>query len=291
MYSHFDTHGIFQPTRLTPYEVHGIERAKSVALGEHDSCAVLENGETLCWGICRYGTEGACDPSHPNEIPVPILGIEPVDSIAAGKGHFCAVLKDRRVKCWGENDQGQLGNGHIGILYKPQLIPTEVTGLPPVQTVALGEKHSCALTDTGDVYCWGGNDRYQLESGSTQASASPLKIQALSAVRAISANAEGTFAVLENQELVGWGGRHSITELIGPRLPGSGIPIVLPIKKWNPFTLPRMKGVEAVAEAGSHTCALMVQNQIRCWGDNSDGELGDGTFRSRWFPSVIDLTH
>ena len=104
-------------------------------------------------------------PTREEIIPMPALpDQEPVmiqppqfQTIASGLGHFCVVTQSARVKCWGDNRQGQLGSGSDGTALPMSANPMSVSGLVDASAIALGDTHSCALQGRiGAVFCWGG---------------------------------------------------------------------------------------------------------------------------------------
>ena len=81
-----------------------------------------------------------------------------------GGAHGCAILRDETVRCWGENQHGEVGDG----TQVDRLVPTTVIGLTRVRQLALGFRHSCALRSDGGVRCWGDNASGQLGDGTVQ---------------------------------------------------------------------------------------------------------------------------
>jgi alpha-tubulin suppressor-like RCC1 family protein len=168
---------------------------------------------------------------------VQVSGISTATAIAAGDGHACALLADQTVKCWGDNTYGQLGvdvddDGGVGA----SLVPVAVTGLTNVIAIAAGSVHTCALIQGGTVKCWGSNNEGELGTsltsscnGSDACSYEPISVPGLSSVSAITIGADEDF-------------------------------------------------VGDTGDLGAdHTCALLSNGTIRCWGYDIDGELGDGT--------------
>jgi alpha-tubulin suppressor-like RCC1 family protein len=132
---------------------------------------------------------------------VPISGI----GVAAGDQHTCALLNDRRVRCWGQNDRGQLGDGTV----VNRLTPVTVSGLAGVSAIAVGGKHTCALQTDGAVWCWGWNNDGQLGNGTGGNTSShartPVAVGTLPGVLALAAGGTHTCAVLRTHRVACWG--------------------------------------------------------------------------------------
>jgi alpha-tubulin suppressor-like RCC1 family protein len=168
-----------------------------IAVGQYHTCAVVTVGVTegivYCWGRNNYGQLGNSNTGTDSPYPVQVTnldgtsGVKSAFTIGAGYEHTCAVIKnnggwsDSTAKCWGRNDNGQLGNGTlIGSNF-----PVVVSGLTFVQqtfpAISGGEKHTCAITGSmGSVSCWGSNSDGQLgqrASFSNPSSKIPLKVE------------------------------------------------------------------------------------------------------------------
>ena len=135
---------------------------KAISLGLERSCAVLENGEVKCWGSNDYGRLGTGNTNNLNTPSAPIDLGGKAKAISLGGMHSCAVLENEGLKCWGENYHGQLGTGD----YTNLNIPSAAINLEgKAVAISLGEAHSCALLESGDVKCWGENFYGQLGNG------------------------------------------------------------------------------------------------------------------------------
>jgi len=141
--------------------VSGLTGAVEISLGALHSCARLSNGTVKCWGDNGYGELG--DGSGKNQ-PAPVLvsGLTGVTQIAAGGEHTCALLGDGTAKCWGWNQDQELGDGTTA---PNQPTPQPVVGLTGVKKIVCGGENTCALLDTGEVKCWGGNSFGQCGTG------------------------------------------------------------------------------------------------------------------------------
>ena len=147
-------------SRTTPVDVVGLDSAvAAVAAGAAHTCVLTDTGGAKCWGYNSFGGLGNGEATFaPTITPQDVLGLETgVAAISpAGTGaHTCALLVTGGVKCWGYNFFGQVGDGTEGPGAE-RLTPVDVLGLSSgVVAVSAGALHTCALTDTGAVTCWG----------------------------------------------------------------------------------------------------------------------------------------
>jgi alpha-tubulin suppressor-like RCC1 family protein len=150
--------------RLTPVLVSGLSGVTAIAAGGHHTCALVNTGEVECWGDNSYGQLGDGTTSD-RLIPVAVSGLSGVTAIAAGGEHTCALTSTGEVKCWGANFNGELGDRTA---HPQEPTPVDVSGLRRgVTALAAGAEHSCALTSTGGVKCWGFNRWGQLGDGTS----------------------------------------------------------------------------------------------------------------------------
>jgi len=177
----------------TPVLVSGLGPAQAVAAGEHHTCALLADGAVWCWGRNDFRQMGNAFTVAVQATPAAVAGLAGVTRIAAGNGHTCALLGDGTVRCWGRNDQGQLGNGTT---VQSTSTPVAVSGLTGAASLSGGAFFTCAALLDGTVRCWGDNGYGQLGNGSTTDSSSPVSVQGLSAVTALGLGDSHACAVL-----------------------------------------------------------------------------------------------
>jgi alpha-tubulin suppressor-like RCC1 family protein len=224
------------------------------------------------------GTGGVVVGTGGSSVSVPCSpGAVVVKAIAAGQAHTCVLLTSGKVRCWGTNNQGQLGDGTTrsrDINRKPM-----VDVLTGVQEIATGSWHSCALMTTSGVRCWGENSEGQLGDGTTTNSLSPPTSDVLTGVQAITAGELHTCALTSTGGVRCWGyntygqlGDSTTTNCSSP--PTSDV----------------LTGVQAITAGYEHTCALMTTGGVRCWGQNSQGQLGDSTTIDRSTPTPVPGT-
>ena len=249
--------------------------AVELEAGDFFSCALVALGALYCWGDNVDGELGDGTLTQ-SSIPTAVLGLPgPVGSFSAGLQHACAVSTGGGVSCWGNNDFAQLGDGS----FTNRSSATAVVGLPgAIDAVALGEGHSCALTAAGQVYCWGGNEFGELGDGTRADRTSPTPVDTLPGdVVAIAAGGYHTCALRATGTVLCWG--DNIYGQAGqPGFDDELLPAVV-----NGLAGP----VDAIEAGESFTCALLAGGSVQCWGDNFEGQLGDGSFTERYSPSEV----
>jgi alpha-tubulin suppressor-like RCC1 family protein len=185
-----------------PVAVPDVTDAVSVAAGNEHSCAVLKNGQVLCWGDNHFGQLGHGIQSHaffpPHVVPIASTG---AIAVTAGRRHTCVLLRDQTVQCWGENTDGQLGNGSTEDSRKPvgvsagSLDGTEML-LDKVIALSTGWNHTCALRSEQEIYCWGSNRAGQLGRETPEIAIYPIRFE-VTGVTAFAAGGEHTCVVSE----------------------------------------------------------------------------------------------
>ncbi|MCS7054743.1 MAG: hypothetical protein NZM18_00985 [Thermoflexales bacterium] len=244
----------------------------ALAAGADYNCAVMSGGQVYCWGSNQYGQLGigvATSTAYPT--PRLVSSVNGVVAIAAGWRHTCAATSSGQVYCWGLNHDGQLGNStHFGT-YHPSPTPTLVANLNGVVALAAGHAHTCARTNTGQVYCWGWNRYAQLGNEMIfNPSPTPTLVNNLIGAAVLpGAGSSHTCTTISWGQLYCWGQNHY-----------GQLGISLHVDSYagvaTPTLVSGIGGVTALALGGSHTCAA-ASGHAYCWGWNQYSQLGNHT--------------
>ena len=248
--------------RLTPVDVTGVSSGvTAIIAGGYHTCALTNGGGVTCWGENAFGQIGD-GTSTPRLTPVDVLGLSGVSAISAGRDHTCALTSGGGIKCWGLNDVGQIGDGST----TNRLIPSGVVGLNSGMTaISAGSYHTCALTSSGGVKCWG--RKLALGDGTFTESSTPVDTVGLSSgVSAITAGWDHTCALTNGGGIKCWGGN-----AYGQLGDGTNATHLTPVD----VTVASHK-VTVISAGDYHTCALTSDGGLTCWGDNQYGQLGNG---------------
>jgi len=249
--------------------------ATSVTTNGYQTCVVTDGGAVRCWGNNLFGQLGD-GTTIDRSAPVTVSGLASgVAAVATGGDHTCALTTAGGVLCWGLNSSGQLGDGTGA----QRLTPTAVNGLATgVAAVAAGISHTCAVTGSGAVWCWGSNSYGQLGDGTTTNSLVPLTVTGLaSGVVAVAVGGYHTCALMSAGDVQCWG-RNTYGQL------GDGTTTT----RGTPADVTGLSGTAAMVTAGTnYTCALTSAGAVQCWGSNSYGQLGDGTTTDRSTPVIV----
>jgi alpha-tubulin suppressor-like RCC1 family protein/alpha-beta hydrolase superfamily lysophospholipase len=193
-----------------PVTVSGVSDAVSVAgggdndaTGSGHTCAVSSGGGVKCWGKNTYGQLGDASTTQ-RTTPVAVSGLgSGVAAVDLGMYASCALLGDGTAKCWGRNNNGQLGDG----TNTQRTSPVSVSNLTNATSIrgATGGNHACAVLGNKNVVCWGLNASGQLGNGSTTSSTTPVASMGISRAATIGAGSDHTCARLDDSTLVCWG--------------------------------------------------------------------------------------
>lgn len=269
----------------TPASIEAVKlggSAQQISASWYHTCVTLPQGKLRCFGNGANGKLGYGNIENigDNEAPASAGDVAvggSVESVSAGPYHTCAVLNQGLVRCWGQNDHSQLGyasGATIGDDELPKSVPTVDVGAP-VRQVAAGFAHTCALTNTGTVRCWGSNSAGQLgypgvsRVGDDETPASVGDVDVGGAVTQIVVGMLHTCALLDTGKVRCWGagtdgrlGYANLKAIGDDETPASAGDV-------------DVGGRVVQLSAGDYaTCALLEGGKVRCWGSQMEGELG-----------------
>ncbi len=250
--------------------------ANPVVAGEAFTCALNNDATVSCWGLNDLGRTGQSFtvPSSVTAVPTLVAGLIDVGVLTAGNAHACVIKLGGTVWCWGNNDEGQLGNGSGGghVTRAPgsfSFTPVQVPGIADALAISAGYSHTCAILRTGlTVTCWGNDSEGQLGRGRAGGgqiinSTVPVAVLGLANVVALAAGSMHNCAVVQGGQVSCWGS-NSFGQLGNNTL----------VRKTSPVAI-AVTDAESLALGATHSCAIRGSSQtIHCWGDNRFGQLG-----------------
>ena len=254
---------------------------REISLGNGHTVARTSDGTVMRWGtqyLYEYPDEHA---SHLNEvvsssIPMPVIGLSSgTIAISAGGSHACAIEANGRVLCWGRNESAQLGDG----LRNDSSIPHQVVGLDS-GFVALSSafNQTCALSEGGDVWCWGFNLSIQFRNPAHAYQRIPIQVHNFGPnVRALASGFDRTCAITSNGAAM-CGGSNKNGEL------GDGTTE----RRSEPVTVLGLEaGVKAICAGFYHSCAITSEDGVVCWGSTNAATALYGSGLPSWQPTPM----
>ncbi|MDP1884342.1 MAG: hypothetical protein Q8L10_03145 [Candidatus Moranbacteria bacterium] len=270
---------------------------KQVAAGNSYTCALKTDGSVYCWGFNDYGQLGNNTIIGTSE-PVQVLGVGGVGTLAditqitAGNNHTCALKNDGTAYCWGYNAYGQTGNGTTTVKYTPVQVKGVggVGTLTDVAQIAAGNNHTCAAKTDGTAYCWGYDGYGQIGDNTiTTRRTTPVQVLGvdgvgtLSDVSRIAGGAYHTCALKTDGTIFCWGGNESGQLGINSTTAN----VLTPIQTLGIGGAGVLSDADRIAVGFAHTCVVKTDNSVLCWGNNSNGQLGDGSDVNRLVPVQV----
>ena len=279
-----DEFGTSLPCQPAPVRVNGLDHAIHLSVGANAACAIRSDQTAVCWGANESGQLGhdpggsdkLCASAACNGAPSPVPGLVDPTSIAVGAGVACAI-DSGKVKCWGSNARGELGQGVPG---SPNLssTPVEVQGIGAATAVDLGwDGHACALLAADkSIWCWGANiyggtghsqgtkgddTNNQNANGTPHPTVGADQVTTLTGFQAIGFSEAATCGIDSTGQVLCDG-----IGFINPQGPGPTM-----------FAVPGVASGAVSVDSVRAACAVLGTGEVRCWGSNENGALGLGT--------------
>jgi alpha-tubulin suppressor-like RCC1 family protein len=275
---------------------------ESISAGYHYTCAISNQDQAYCWG---YGLYGVLGQSNTTSYPLPkkvktisdggsFVMPDNVKQISANINHTCAISSDNMVYCWGINSSGQIGDNTTTSRYAP----TRIYGVSgTVFTQVEAAYHStCALTDVGQIYCWGYNQHGELGNGTSNNSSVPIlvaggitfsKMGTATLFRANNSTYYYNFCAISD---VGVGYCWGYGYLGNGGSSSSNIPIQIKTVSNGGIMPDSIVSITTfqVDIQTSNGCAVSIDSKLYCWGSNMyTPTVGDNTYTSRLTPSLV----
>lgn len=254
-------------TRGTPTRVGGVGVWASVSAGGQHTCGITEASNLYCWGRNDFGQVGdGTQDDRPTMKRVGGVGVW--IAVSAGGFHTCGITEAKNLYCWGRNYNGEIGDGTSG---NNRLALTRIGGAGVWSQVSLGDQSSCGITTADNLYCWGWNQEGQIGDGTKEDKHALTRIGGAGVWASIAPSTTyHTCGITLAKNLYCWG--NNAAGQIGDGTTGTDR--VVPTKVGG-------SGVWSAADGGIyHSCGITSARNLYCWGNNSRGQIGDGTTRT-----------
>ncbi|MGN6755382.1 MAG: RCC1 domain-containing protein [Thermomicrobiales bacterium] len=264
--------------RPNPAQVLGAGASDVVAVtaGKAHSLVLKSDGTVWSFGDDSRGQRGINTSAVAPNIPAQVVNLTGVKAIAAGADFSLALKTDGTVWAWGDNVYGQLGDGAVGGF---SAVPVQVQGAVGITAISGGTIHALAVDGNGTAWAWGNNNDGALgnDSGVNYAQAArpyALPVNGVSGVTSIAGGYNGSMALRSDGTVWAWGWKFTGEW-------GDGTTSDLIVNYKIPHQVPVPAQVIAIAAGHQHRLALDAQGRVWAWGQNVEGQTGDGTVGGR----------
>ena len=276
---------------------------RQVSAGVLHTCAVTRDHAAYCWGHNQAGPLGTGNVVWA-DVPAGVAGSLKFREVSAGGQFTCGVTTADVAYCWGMNRYGELG---IGVLSGPEscftgdgfnpcsTVPARVIRGLAVRSISTGEDHACAVTRDDLAYCWGASYGGQLGNGSIDfgpcgeqlCNDRPRLVRGRLRFHAVNVFEASSCGVSTDHVAYCWGTNFSGELGNGSRTGPEPCSILDISCASRPVHVAGERRFAMVDAGGHHSCGVTTTGRTLCWGDNSWGQLGDGTTRSRPWPKPV----
>jgi alpha-tubulin suppressor-like RCC1 family protein len=261
-----------------PEPLPGNVQFRTFSLGAFHGCGVDQEGIGHCWGSNNSGELGTGDRGPASPEPVAVAFDLAFESLHAGFQNTCGLTEDREIHCWGANTMGALGDPDAPA---SSLEANRVAGDDRYRDLTSGAMNYCALTDEGELRCWGRNENGELADGTSESRSEPVPAaggpDGWDRVVGARPNAIWVhFCGLEEGTGAAWCWGLSHLGQVGPAAAETcGTSDFVCAR--TPVPIPGGLQFVDLALGGGHTCGLTEEGALFCWGSNAQGQFGDGT--------------
>lgn len=251
-----------------------------VTAGSH-ACALSVSGNYYCFGD---GTEGGLGQGVSSSSLTPVavstggfLSGLTIKSLSSSGAHSCVIASDNNAYCWGRNNSGQLGDNSITNRNYPVAVVSNgaLNGLT-IKSIAAGYDHTCVIASDNNAYCWGRGNEGQLGRGSGAESRVPVAVNKSGllnglTIKSIATGGNHSCVIASDDNAYCWGantlGQLGVNNIVNQMNPQ-------PVYKAGALG---SQTIASIYAGGNFNCALTIQDNYYCWGENSSGQIGDGT--------------
>lgn len=275
--------------RFEPVQVQRLSDVIQVATGYQHACAVTRGGQVQCWGENADGQLGKSEGgiyTRPQRVPSLSRPVQ----VAAGSASTCARLKSGHVECWGTNAFGELGRGQGPSALKTSPRPARVKGLSNVIDISGYADHYCAVTDEGNVMCWGGKTDLsprELRRRDRRLDANlpvePLpdigaidEVPGIDGIQRVAVGKEYSCALEDAGQVYCWGENTYAQH-------GSGSQS----DRDDPSPMAGVTNAIRVTAGSRNTCVIVSDGRTLCAGANKQGEIGNGGTSTALTPKPV----
>lgn len=260
---------------LTPTPLMGAMPSDQLDLGFSHGCAITLTDTVQCWGDNGSGELGQGTRTFdPEPIPLAVPGLSGVSALEVGLDHTCAVAGSE-LRCWGDNQLGESGGTACGSRCES---PTLVAGIVGPSQLALGTRFTCVRNTAGEVWCFGSNFDGQLGAGLASGRFdAPVQVTGVTTAAQVVAGDEFACARLTDGSVQCWGDDRFAQ--LGDGTSGGSRNVPAPVMGLPP--------VVDLTAGHRHACARTATNEVWCWGEGGDGQLGDGMFSRSAVPTRV----
>ena len=287
----------YTPTRAN-FSSSVFSSVERLSIGVSSSCAIQTSGKTYCWGWSQDGRLGSGSSTVNKNRPNLVKGIgnngnlsEAID--IGSSSHSCVLIKSGLVACWGKGDNYRLGNDSTSDKDTPALAVRRgreagffSTGLSPNQQISTFTEHACAVKNDGTPLCWGRAGSYLGQSSSTTNQKVPGVVSSLMGVTKEIDVGDGHSCARKNDNTVAcWGkGEDGILGNGDSSSTYYSVPQLVNNHSGNSGNL---TGVEQISTGRLHSCAVLSNGKVACWGKGTSGELGNNSKTDRSTPVLV----
>jgi alpha-tubulin suppressor-like RCC1 family protein len=306
------------PTQVTALPLPALA-VVGAAPGGYQTCAILNDNSLWCWGANDTGQLGLGNTTGtPTPLKVPLPNVV---QVSLGDSYTCAVDSSNALWCWGDNDGGELGTGNFTQQTSPAKIVTGAT------LVATGYTNTCMVKTDANVYCWGSGVDGQNGDGTTIATDTPPSTGIVDGVVELTAAQNAFCARNSGGGVSCWGQNDSgeigvgsaAMQVLAPQFLSLNGPMQIAcgafhcgaltstgLMMWgdntygqlgngtltsqsSPELITSLANVTAIQNAFGtrHSCAITADHHLYCWGDNSNGQLGNGSMTGGPSPQAV----